>query len=78
MTTLSRRDLWKLRVYYAKQVLLGRWVYWDLLVYSMRRSPGAEHVPVGEVFCHHSWEADEDGVRCCVYCGVTDERDRTK
>jgi len=34
------------------------------------------HVLVGEV-CHHSWEADEDGVRCCVHCGVTDERDRS-
>jgi hypothetical protein len=36
----------------------------------------ARRVLVGEV-CHHSWEADEDGVRCCVHCGVTDERDRT-
>jgi hypothetical protein len=43
MTTLSRRDLWKLRVYYAKQVLLGRgWVYWELFVYAMRRSPGVD------------------------------------
>ena len=20
--------------------------------------------------CHHLWEADETGVRCCVFCGV--------
>jgi hypothetical protein len=27
--------------------------------------------------CNHCWEADESGVRCCTFCGVTDERDRT-
>jgi Zn ribbon nucleic-acid-binding protein len=26
--------------------------------------------------CNHHWEADETGIRCCVHCGVTDERDR--
>jgi hypothetical protein len=40
VTTLSRHDLWKLRVYYAKQVLLCRgWVYWDLFLFTMRRLP---------------------------------------
>jgi hypothetical protein len=46
VTTLSRRDLWRLRVYYAKQVLLCRgWVYWELFVYAMRRSPGEASMP---------------------------------
>lgn len=27
--------------------------------------------------CNHCWEADERGIRCCTFCGVTDERDRT-
>lgn len=26
--------------------------------------------------CNHCWEADEQGIRCCTFCGVTDERDR--
>lgn len=28
MKELSRRDIWMLRRYYAKQFLLGRWHYW--------------------------------------------------
>jgi len=28
--------------------------------------------------CNHCWDANGDGIRCCVFCGVTDERDRTE
>lgn len=31
---------------------------------------------MSEVECNHCWEADERGIRCCTFCGVTDERDR--
>jgi hypothetical protein len=36
----------------------------------------ARHVLVGQACLNHCWEADETGVRCCMHCGVTDERDR--
>jgi hypothetical protein len=26
---------------------------------------------------HEAWEADEDSVQCCVFCGVTEERSRS-
>lgn len=69
ITRLTRRDLSILRRYYAKQVLLGRWRYVPLLWAALRAKPASE-----ERKCAHAlWEADDEGVECCVFCGVAAE-----
>lgn len=60
-----------LRRYYAKQLLLGRWQYWRAFWRSLWATP-VEAPKCG----HGCWEEDDEGVSCCVFCGVTADTQR--